>query len=390
MSSQTVLQFFHSVSAKQRGLNASTIQLYSSELRMLDKMAGHEVTVDELNEVMVNNLTDWVRSQGLTYNYGRQCSAVAGKVLCDIAERQLRDTLTPEPSPSWPLLLFLRDVYLVERRIKLCTSARYDRAIRTFGEFVGHPIRLEELSDHLASKWVLWLEAGGASPKTCHSFRRDVLTVWRRAAKHKLCDPPSDDIRTVKLPRPNPDAWSIEEVRKILATCDRMTGFFKNGIPKSKYLRLLIETAYQTGLRRGDLLRLTVSDVNDDGVISTLMGKTLDGHISTLESETRELFMGMAQRLKEDGDPLWEQPLHWPTNERTLYALLHKVRRMAGVKTSGALQKLRRTGATYVEKQYPGAAMRFLGHRTPGLAYRHYVDRSKLGPPPRPPALSLK
>jgi hypothetical protein len=47
----------------------------------------------------------------------------------------------------------------------------------------------------------------------------------------------------------------------------------------------------------------------------------------------------------------------------------------------------RRTGATFVERDHPGAAMRYLGHKSPGLAYRHYVDRSKLGDAIQPPEL---
>ena len=40
----------------------------------------------------------------------------------------------------------------------------------------------------------------------------------------------------------------------------------------------------------------------------------------------------------------------------------------------GSIKWLRRTSATLLECVHPGAAKAHLGHRTHGLAYKHYVD----------------
>ncbi len=389
MTPETVLDFFHRVSARKRSLSAVTIDQYSSFLRIIENAMGRQVLIDELTETMIRQCTEWMIKQKYTLSYQRVCRDAAAKVLCDYAEQTLRQSVSENPSPEWPLLLFLRDVYEVERNIKPCTARRYDKSIRTFGEFVGHPVRLNELNDNLASRWVKWLGDGGARPKTVHGLRRDVLTVWRRAAKMKLCQPPGDDIRQVKIPRPIPDAWSVEELSSIVNACQRISGFLSNGLPRSRYFRCLIEVTYETGLRRSDVLQLNVSDFNENWMISTIQDKTLDGHVCSVSAETGKQFMWLADRLKECGDKHWSQPLRYPGNMRRCYAVLTRIRKLAGITSRGALQKLRRTGATYVESQYPGAAMRFLGHRTPGLAYKHYVDRTKLGPPPRPPALVL-
>lgn len=389
MTRETVLAFFLRVSAKKRSLGKETVQQYSSFLRIIENAMGRPVLIDELTEETIRLSTEWMIKQKYTASYQRVCRDAAARVLCDFAEQNLRQSVSETPSAEWPLLLFLREVYEVERSIKPCTASRYDKSIRTFGEFVGHPVRLAELNDNVASRWVKWLGDGGARPKTVHGLRRDVLTVWRRAAKMKLCPPPGDDIRTVKIPRPIPDAWSVEELASIVNACQRIGGFLSNGLPRARYFRCMIELTYETGLRRSDVLQLNVSDFADNWTIATVQGKTLDGHVCSVSAETGKQFMWLADRLRECGDKHWSQPLRYPGNMRRCYAVMTRIRKLAGITSQGALQKLRRTGATYVESQHPGAAMRFLGHRTPGLAYKHYVDRSKLGPPPRPPALVL-
>ena len=43
-------------------------------------------------------------------------------------------------------------------------------------------------------------------------------------------------------------------------------------------------------------------------------------------------------------------------------------------KLPGSIKWLRRTGATWCESVTPGSASSFLGHRSPELAARHYLD----------------
>jgi integrase len=53
-------------------------------------------------------------------------------------------------------------------------------------------------------------------------------------------------------------------------------------------------------------------------------------------------------------------------------------RMVAAAKLTGTCKWMRRTGATWVEATQPGSASRFLGHRSPELAMKHYVDRTLL------------
>lgn len=53
----------------------------------------------------------------------------------------------------------------------------------------------------------------------------------------------------------------------------------------------------------------------------------------------------------------------------------------------GAMQQIRRTGATHLAIDHLDAVQQFLGHLTPDM-WRHYVDRSPGDSlPPKPPDL---
>jgi hypothetical protein len=71
---------------------------------------------------------------------------------------------------------------------------------------------------------------------------------------------------------------------------------------------------------------------------------------------------------------------------RPIQVQFAKLVRGAGLQ--GSTKWLRRSGATWCEVHQPGSAMAFLGHRTPGLAYKHYVDpRFVQRDKPRPPKI---
>lgn len=281
---------------------------------------------------------------------------------------------------------FFGERYARDRSLRASTQYQYERSIRAFGQWLGHDPLLSDLDEDRVNGWLSELEQR-VSRKTVRSKRQAICSVWRYAAELSLCEPPRR-VRRVRVPSPNPTAWTLDELRRLLEAADKMRGYFPNGVPRRLWFRAIIEAGYQTGLRRTDLFHLdVVADVADDGTIRTLQGKTLDGHISRVEPATLALLRLISDRLKADGDPGWKTPLASPVYVRGIYQWFEELREAAGISGGGCLQKLRRTGATYVEKSQPGAAMRYLGHRTPGLAWTNYIDRSKLDTAVSPPKL---
>lgn len=84
-----------------------------------------------------------------------------------------------------------------------------------------------------------------------------------------------------------------------------------------------------------------------------------------------------------------QRELAFPLTDKVLWYWFDKITEAAGV--NGSAKWVRRTGATRVEQHQPGSAMAYLGHKTAGLAYQHYVDARQIQsnrpmPPPIDPA----
>lgn len=155
-------------------------------------------------------------------------------------------------------------------------------------------------------------------------------------------------------------------MRRLLAAADKLTGkLYSSGVSRAAFWRAWILVAYYTGLRRSDMLRLRFEDVGADGRLFVVQHKTSNMVKCQLPGDARAAIMASVpprRRLIFGGilgpSRLWKE--------------FSEVVRLARLR--GSTKKLRATGATWCEAKTPGSAMRFLGHKTPGLAYKHYVD----------------
>jgi integrase len=261
------------------------------------------------------------------------------------------------------MLATLLDSYRMDRGIRACTFDRMRRSVTLFSEFLGHDAVTGDLNRDNVNRWIAWL-LERFSAKSAREYRGDLVALWRYAASLDLCDYPAR-IRIVRLPCPIPVAWTPDEVRRMLFACLL--------VPHGEYLKTLLSAAYQTGLRASDLFSLESHQIAPDGTVRIVQHKSGRGIVCQLDADT-------ADAVRSRGG------LNPPVGRRRVYRLIERARKFANV-PAGALQQMRRTGATQVEITQPGAAMRYLGHSTPGLAYRYYVDASQLCRPVCPPRI---
>jgi hypothetical protein len=115
------------------------------------------------------------------------------------------------------------------------------------------------------------------------------------------------------------------------------------------------------------------------GRITVTQKKTLDTITVRLRPATLER-LSFEPREREMLFP-------WCHSASTLTNSFGAIARAAKI-SSGSLKYLRRSGATLLEAERPGTAQHHLGHRTPGLAQRNYIDpRLAYVDRPLPPAL---
>jgi integrase len=262
-------------------------------------------------------------------------------------------------------LIDVIDLYGTVRRCSAGYLYQLSRSVGLYGEHLDRPATVEDLADVPVSRWLAILERTHAQ-RTVAGHRANVLILWRFAARRHWCDPPGE-VRRVPRPAPMPEAWTVDEMTRLVAATDELDG------SAGRWFRALILAGYESGLRRADLWGLHRSQIHADG-ITIRQHKTGQPHLAPLRPETSALVLALP------GD----HPLACPWGPKWYGVLWGRLRRLAGV-SGGCCQKLRRTGATWIAAtEGMDAASRWLGHRTPGMV-RYYVDLRFAAPRPSLP-----
>ncbi len=211
-----------------------------------------------------------------------------------------------------------------------------------------------------------------------NAFRR----LLRYAHRRGWCRKP-EGIRRIRPAPTIPRAWDLDQLRRLLAACQELSGELPNGVPRRLYFSCMLLVAWDTGMRPCDLKTLRTDEVDRQGRVYRAQRKTGWGVVGQLAPATHVLWNRVAALVAPD-----PCPLRWPLGKTRWFQLWAQIREQAGLDGRGVLKQVRKSAASYVEKHFPGSAQKFLGHRTPGLAYRHYVDpRIAYEQPVRPPSL---
>jgi len=249
-------------------------------------------------------------------------------------------------------------------------------AVRSLEAHAGRPLELSSLTCELIDGWIAARLSAGRSRILVHRQRGAVLTLWRAAHAAGLAAQLPEDVRMVRVRLDPPRAWQPDEFVLLLAAIDRLHGAFACGVPRRLFLRALALVGYYSGLRPSDLRRLRAADISTTGRLVVRVQKTGQVFDCLLPADALAAIAATQPERRE---------LLFPISRKTLCAAWRSLIKAAGI--AGTPKWLRRTGATRCEQQQPGSAMAYLGHRTPGLAHRHYVDSRQIAsqrpvPPP--------
>ena len=200
------------------------------------------------------------------------------------------------------------------------------------------------------------------APQTVQNHRRMLCTLRRAALRgNLLVDDCTGEIRRVKCPRPLPRAWSHEEIRRLIQAAGEMPG----GTKQCRWKILLpawILVAYSSGLRLGDMLTLRHDSVRGNKV-ALVMAKTGRPHVVMLDNAALQAIASLPI-----AGPLIFGGL---VGRCVLIRAFRRLVKRAGMSGSGRV--LRRSSAT--DAAIAGMSPSdHLGHMTPGLAARCYVD----------------
>lgn len=277
----------------------------------------------------------------------------------------------------------LLEDYECSRVISAGYAYQLKLTVDSFSEHLGRPAHPSDLTRENVNAWLLALQRAGAAPRTLRGQRGNLLTLWREACEHDKTIVPPSKIRLCPIPDQIIDGFAPDDARRLLEACEHLTGNFRNTkINRRLYWRAFVLFDWDTALRLGDVLSVERNWIWPGGFVSIVQHKTGRAIKKQLKPETLaaidELLAGDNRRL------IW--PL-WGCRESFFAAFRCLVKR-AGLH-GGTSKWLRRGSATAVEAIQPGSAAAHLGHKSQGLAEKHYlIQRLLPNNRPEPPRLT--
>lgn len=282
-------------------------------------------------------------------------------------------------APS-PLLRAYAQQYAVSRGLAPSTVRAHRYVLNSLARFLQREPERTDLARDTVNAWLFAELSSGLDANTVHTRRRTLLTLWRDAFEESWVDSAPARIRKIKLPSKIPNAWTQEQIRQLLATIDKSKGSLHcHRVSRCLFWRAYVMVGYYTGLRLGDLLKLRFDQIERDGSLVVIQNKTGTPVRCVLEYEAMSAVEGILrpERARIFGDLMSKKCI-----QENFAAIVKK----AGLR--GSTKWLRSTGASWCEAVTPGSAMAFLGHRTHGLAYKHYVSPTIVqGSHPGPPRI---
>lgn len=271
------------------------------------------------------------------------------------------------------------DDYALSRDIRPGTIEQLLYAVQSLDKHLGRPSTIDDLNQQCVNTWLAWC-VDNLARSTVHGRRGAILSLWRDAWDNGITDVPPRRIRPVKKRASMPEAWTLEEMGRVILACNSLRGSFRcNGISRPKLMAAWFTTSYYTGLRPCDMMTLRVESAVDATIFAIRQVKTAEPVYCPLNDDVRNA-------IRDTLPP--DRELVFPLRRKVLKYWCDRITARAGVR--GTPKWARRTGATQLEIVQPGAAMSYLGHKTPGLAYKHYVDHRQTQQhkplPPRPGA----
>jgi site-specific recombinase XerD len=373
---------------------------YDSYLADFLRFAGQDVAITAVNEDLLSEFRQWcsrVRALSITsidhrWRFIRRIVAhwrpkppSANGVV-----RPARNTKSDAPEGT--LLWLLETHYLPERGIAARTEGSYRDALSSFRRFLEREPAITDLTKATVNDYLEWLERRGLSMRTVKDQWNVLRLLWRYAWDNELVADLPRGIRKLRLAPVVPTSWTPEEMTRLLSATQATmlncwTGPQGSRVHVGRFLYAVVWLAHDTGWRKSDLFAVTWDQLHLEpdgraGRIVLITQKTRQPHVSRVRQETIEALAA----VRRDGD---SRLLPWPRRVDRFYPFYRQLLFAAGLPVGkrNGLQKLRRTSASWLESTQPGMASWHLGHLTPGLARKHYLDPAVCTPAYLPPAI---
>ena len=371
-------------------LTPETVKAYRAAVAAFLRHTAAPPTVHHINAAAVRVFRAWLVANGMNKKKaGNHAFAVASIVKHAKPERFLdeAEALTPAANIERTLAYVFEKSYLPAKQTIASpkTVAKYLAAFNSFGRFLGRIATLDDLADQNVGGFMRQCQANGNAARSINGYRSKLIAFWTWCAKRRLVY----DFPTIeKMPEPAilPTARSLDELKKLMAGCDRMPGTIA-GIPASRWWRLLHLVDWDTmGERTGALLELRWEWLDwETGHLSIPAQYRKGGRKPNL----CKLKASTMRELRDFRLPERELIFPWELSNTAFYKHYKRLLRLAGlpyVKYKSAIQMHRRTFATHLE-MIGGNATEALRHSERSITTDSYIDPKLLNRAPANEAL---
>jgi integrase len=287
------------------------------------------------------------------------------------------------------LTTFLASVYVNSRPIQQNTREQFLVGLRHWERFLDRPPRTEDLDERKVAEFLRWYAEGNfaagiapRSPATVNGRRKEILALWAVAIDEGLVDraPNKRRVPRWKEPRRAPDAWTLEELARLLRHLERLR-YYVGEIPAGHYWPSIVLAIYSTGCRISALLSTRTADVSLSTEPAWLRVRA--EAMKTYEDKVFQLTPQAARAIALHYDPERDLVWPWPYGKAYFFRKLRGEVKAAGLRLNGGAMglthKFRRTHVTTLARVAGiEAASRSAGHKSLAMTIDHYLDPTQL------------
>lgn len=248
------------------------------------------------------------------------------------------------------------DEYVLYHDLAAETVKWYRRITNVFCTWAGGDVPEDQFNGTAISRLLADKKAAGRSPYYVRSLRSGLVAVLHEIRGNA----PVERIRGVRCPPLTPEAWTPEEVERLISEGCK-------GMPCEAQWRwqLCIALAYYTGLDRCDIERLERRHFKADGALLYRRRKTggepTGGIPAELLAYIDQNCPAKGPMLRMGASPEWF---------RRVFAQI-----VARAKLHGTFKRLRKSSGSLVERDQPGKGHKHLGN-TRAIFEKHYEARA--------------
>ncbi|MGC8976513.1 MAG: site-specific tyrosine recombinase XerD [Candidatus Ratteibacteria bacterium] len=263
---------------------------------------------------------------------------------------------------------------LIEKNLSTNTASAYKNDILKFKEFIEEKgIDLNKLSSEDITSFIFFLKRKNYSSTSIVRILSGIRNFYKFIAGHGYIENLQINIESPKVERKLPDFLTYQEIEKILNL---------NEISR-KHIRNLaiLELFYSSGLRVSEVCDLKVNDLNLENGFIKVKGKGNRERIALLNKKTIELLKKYLSERKGNSDYLFLNNQGKRISRQSLWKIVKKYAKYAGINKNVKPHTLRHTFATHLLNE--GLDLRvvqeLLGHKSISTTeiYTH-LDRKKL------------